>query len=243
MFKIKMFSRKKKEEFNLAKIPKHLAINMAGINKWAENENISLPDAFRRSFGIVEDIIRLQVKLGIPIVTIYVLPETSKKSQQFSYLLDGFVQFLDRISFGEMINRNKIKVTVLGKWYDLPGRVVEHIKSTIEETRDYDSYFLNFCVNYDGREEIVDACRIVAKQVQSKKLNPEAITKETIKENLYSSYFIPPDMIIKNGTRADPGTLLLWDSPYSYLYFTGKLFPETKKLDIIRAIKEYQKNR
>jgi undecaprenyl diphosphate synthase len=241
MFKI--FSGKKKEEFNLAKIPKHIALNMDGVKIWAEKQNIALPDAFRRSFGIVEDIIRLQVKLGIPILTVYVLPETSRKNQQFSDLLDGFVQFLDRVSFGEMISKNKIKVTVLGKWYDLPGRVVEHIKGVIEESKDYDSFFLNFCVNYDGREEIVDACRIIAKQVHSKKLNPETITKEMIKENLYSSYFIPPNIIINSRERTGQGSLLLWDSPFAYTYFSEKLFPEMSKEDVLKAIKEYQKSR
>jgi undecaprenyl diphosphate synthase len=238
-----MLFRKRKEDFNLAKIPKHIALNMAGMNRWAEKKNISLPDTFRKSFDIIENIINLQIKVRIPVLTIHILPEIPKKSQQFSELLDSFAQFLDRISFGETINKNKIKVTVLGKWYDLPGKVVEHIKSVIGETKDYDSFFLNLCVNYDGREEIVDACRLIAKQAQAKKLYPESITKETIKENIYSSYFIPPDIIIKNGTRTDPGTLLLWDSPYSYLYFTGKQFPETTKEDIVKAIKEYQKNR
>jgi len=239
-----MFFRKKRiDDFNLAKIPKHIAINIGGITGWAEKENISLPDAFRKSFSIVEDIIRLQVKLNVPILTVYVLPETSKKSQQFSSLLDGFVQFLDKVSFGEIINKNKIKVTVLGKWYDLPGRVVEHIKSIIEETKDYDSFFLNFCINYDGREEIVDACKMIARQVQAKKLDPESITKLTVKENLYSSYFIPPDIIIKNGRRKEQSSLLLWDSAHASLYFSGKMFPEISRTDILRAIKEYQKTK
>lgn len=234
---------KKKEEFNLAKIPKHIALNMGGITRWAEKKNIGLPDAFRRSFAIIDDIIKLQAKLNIPILTVYVLPETSKKSQQFSNLLDSFVHFLDRVSFGEIINKNKIKVTVLGKWYDLPGRVVDHIKSIIEETKDYDTFFLNFCVNYDGREEIVDACKMIARRVQAKKLSPDLIDKSLIKENLYSSYFIPPDIIIKSGVRRDQSSLLLWDSVHTYLYFSEKNFPEITRQDILKAIKEYQKDR
>ncbi|MBW2992830.1 di-trans,poly-cis-decaprenylcistransferase [Candidatus Woesearchaeota archaeon] len=238
-----MLFKKKKEEFNLAKIPKHIAVNIGGITKWAEKQNCSLSDAFRRSFSVIEDIIKLQVRLGIPILTVYVLPETSKKSQQFSNLLDGFVQFLDKVSFGEIINKNKVKVTVLGKWYDLPGRVVEHIKSVIEETKDYDSFFVNFCVNYDGREEIVDACKLIARQVSAKKISPERVDKVMIKENLYSSYFIPPDIIIKNGARIEQGTLLLWDSPHAHLYFSEKLFPDISRADILKAIRDYQRNR
>lgn len=238
-----LFRRKKEEEFNLAKIPKHIAINIGGITKWAEKENISLTDAFRRSFAILEDIIKLQLKLDMTILSVYILPETSKKSQQFSTLLDSFVQFLDKVSFGELVNKNKIKVTVLGKWYNLPGRVVEHIKSVIEETKDYDNFFLNLCVNYDGREEIVDACKLIARQVQAKKLSPDSITKSVVKENIYTSYFIPPDLIIKNGSRIEQSSFLLWDSVHSYLHFSEKAFPEIKPSDVLKAIKEYQKNK
>lgn len=238
-----LFRKKKEEEFNLAKIPKHIAINLGGITKWAEKENISLVDAFRKSFAIVEDVIKLQTKLDITILSVYILPETSKKSQQFSTLLDSFVQFLDKVSFGELINKSKIKVTVLGKWYDLPGRVVEHIKSVIEETKDYDSFFLNFCVNYNGKEEIVDACKLIARQVQAKKLNPELITRAVVKENLYSSYFMPPDLIIKNGSRREQSSFLLWDSVHSFLHFSEKPFPEITRGDILKGIKEYQRNR
>jgi len=238
-----VFVNVKDSSLNYAKIPKHLAMNIAGVTKWAERENIPLADAFKRSFAVMEDIIRFQVKLNIPILTFFVLPETSKKSQQFSVLLDCFVQFLDRISFGELVNKNKIKVTILGKWYDLPGRAVDRIKSIIEESKDYDTFFLNFCVNYNGQEEIVDSCKIIAKKVAAKKLDPDDITKETIKDNIYSSYFIPPDLIVKNGVRIEQDSLLLWDSIHAHIYFSRKLFPDLTISELKSAIKEYQKNK
>ena len=84
-------------------------------------------------------------------------------------------------------------------------------KQVIESTKDYDFFFTNFCINYSGHDEIVDACRLIARQVKAGKIDPNSISRETIKENLYSSYFIPPDLIIKNGKATISG-LLLWDS-------------------------------
>lgn len=240
---LKIFRKKEDTALNYAKIPKHVAINIGGVTRWAEKENIPLLDAFKRSFALIEDMIKQQVKLNIPIFTFFILPETSKKSHQFSVLLDAFIQFLDKISFGELINKNKMKVTILGKWYNLPGRAVDHIKAVIEETKDYDHFFLNLCVNYNGQEEVVDACRLIAKQVAAKKLDPDDIKKSTIKDNIYSSYFIPPTIIIKNGARIEQSSFLLWDSPHAFIYFSNKLFPNFERSDLMKAIGEYQKNK
>ena len=129
----------------------------------------------------------------------------------------------------------------MGKWYDIPGRAVDSIKSAIEETKDYDEFFLNFCVNYDGQEEIVDACKLVCRQVKAGKLEVESITKELIKENLYSSYYLPPDLIIKSGKKRSTCGFLLWDSAYSEIYFMDKYFPECKITDFLKAIDMYRK--
>jgi undecaprenyl pyrophosphate synthase len=39
----------------------------------------------------------------------------------------------------------------------LPQHTVDAVKKILDETKDYDCYFLNFCLHYDGQEEIVDA--------------------------------------------------------------------------------------
>ena len=151
------------------------------------------------------------------------------------YSIQNFIK--SKSSFS---GKNKIKITILGKWYDLPGRAVDVIKSIIEETKDYDSYFINFCVNYNGQTEIVDACRLIAKQVELGKLSPDKITKGTIKDNIYTSYFISPDLIIRYGKRDRMTSFLLWDSINSLNYFPKKDFPETTQQDFIDAIKHFQ---
>ncbi|MBW2976017.1 undecaprenyl diphosphate synthase family protein, partial [Candidatus Woesearchaeota archaeon] len=168
----------KKEKYVLKiKVPRHIAITTDGIGKWALKNNTPYEDAFKRSFLILKNTVKIQVKLKIPILSFYILEQNAEKDETYPYLLDAIKNMLDEFAKSRLVNENKIKISVLGKWYDLPGRVVDSVKRAIEETRDYDGFFVNFCINYDGQEEIVDAFRILGLQIKAGKLDPELIDK------------------------------------------------------------------
>lgn len=235
------FKEIKKDALRI-KMPMHIAITMEGTNAWSKKNKISLADAYNRNSVLIKSAAKSQVKLKIPIITFFMLPEdVNKDTDEFSACIGGITNFFDSISNHSLFADNKIKVSVLGRWYDLPGSLVESIKRIINETKDYDGFFLNFCINYSGQEEIVDACKLIARQVNAGKLDPDIINKELIKENIYSSYFVPPDLIIKNGYKKITSGILLWDSAKSKLYFTNKLFPDFDRMDLMDAIREFQK--
>lgn len=221
--------------------PRHIAITMHGVEKWAGGNKVSLEEASKKSFFIVRNTIRSQIKLDIPILTFYLLPESMKEdTEQFVQLINAAALFFNELPDSGLVKENRIKISVFGKWYSLPDRVIEPIKKTIEMTKDYDNFFVNFCINYSGQEEIVDACKLIARQVQAGKLDPDKVDKEMVKENIYSSYFLPPDLIIKNGLKKQSG-LLLWDSVGSTIYFTGKGWPDFDRTVLMEAIAEFKK--
>jgi len=220
-------------------IPKHIALTMSGSNAYAAKHNVSVNDTYKMMFGRINEIIKCQAELNIPIVTLYLLTSKVKESEHFIEIMDGLVEFFEKLLDSTTIRQDKIKVSALGKWYDLPGRVVEPIKRVVDETREYDTFFLNLCINYDGQGEITDACKIIARKVQAAKLDPDRITPESIKDGLYSSNFLPPDIIIKTGTDRKLNGFLLWDSKNAHIYFSGKLWPEFEKKDMLKAIKEW----
>lgn len=224
------------------KIPRHIAITMDGINAWALKNKASIEESYKRSFLILKSTIKSQVRLNIPILTFYLLPENiSKEDEDYQVLVNYTINFFEELVKDPIINKNKIKVSVLGKWYHLPGRVIESIKKIIDETKEYDNFFLNFCINYDGQEEIIDAIKIIARQIKAGKIDPELVDKSMVKESLYSSYFLPPDLIIKNGAKKETSGILLWDSMHSKVYFTNKNWPDFDKIELTDSIKDYQK--
>ncbi len=237
------FIKKKIKEVQIVKkkvMPKHVALTMDGIMTWAEREKKPLSEAYTQAFARMLELLKVQVKMSIPIITLYLMPEKSLESEQFSVLNDVLEETFNSINEFDFIHKNKIKISVIGKWYDLPGRVVESIRTLINETKDYDYFFFNLCINYDGQEEIVDACKLIARKIRADKLDPESIDRGTIKENLYSSYFLPPDLIIKAGLKQEPNGFLLWDSAKSKIYFSKALWPDFDATFFSKAINDYQ---
>lgn len=188
----------------------HLAIS---INQIKEADSFTA-----KVKKIIEDCIEKQ----IPVLTLR-FPETE---------FDILEKVIEQISSWEKINSEKIKLNVFGKWYNFPSRIVEKIKTLITETKDYDTFFLNFCIKYDGQEEITDACKLLAIQAKAEKISPEQIDKMSMKENLYTSAFMPPEKIIITGNKKKLSGFLLWDSSKAEIVFLEKEFEEIKSEEI-----------
>ncbi len=226
-----------------SKMPKHVAMTVGGLGRWSRLKEEELKEAHKRAFKKVEDIIRFQLAFDIPIMTLYLINNRIKEAPDFTETMDALTEFFKELLQNTDIFRSKIKVSILGKWYDLPSRVVEPIKRVIDETKDYDSFFLNLCINYDGREEIVDACKLIVRKAMMEKMDVDSIDMTMVKDNIYSSYFLPPDLMIKTGTGKRLHGFLLWDSSWSIIYFSGVLWPDFREKDFIKALKYFQDNK
>ncbi|MDP3765633.1 MAG: undecaprenyl diphosphate synthase family protein [Nanoarchaeota archaeon] len=211
----------------------HIAIGLDDISDWGRENNIDINEGLNRYFELLNELVKLQVKLNVPIFTIYLLPDIEKSTEYYLIFSEKIIGFFNDLSNSEIVSKHKMKISIFGKWYKLPGKAVEALKSIIENTKEYDNFFVNFCINYDGQEEIVDACKLIARQVELGKIDPEMITKESIKENIYSSYFLPPDVILIYGEKKLSG-ILLWDSVKSNIVFADKSFMEFEEEDLGR---------
>lgn len=218
-------------------MPKHIAISLDDVSDWCRKNHIPITEGCSRYFELLKRLVELQAASNIPIFTVYLLPESIEKSTDYYvHISDCIADFFNSLSISPIVLDNKIKISIFGKWYNLPGKTVDALKKIIEETKDYDSFFLNFCINYEGHEEIVDACKLIAKQVELGKLNPEMITKDTIKENIYASYLLAPDILLIYGERKLTG-LLLWDAAKSAIAFSGKPFMDFDENDIMDLVR------
>jgi tritrans,polycis-undecaprenyl-diphosphate synthase [geranylgeranyl-diphosphate specific] len=187
-------------------------------------------ESSEKAFDILYSLIESQIKHNVPILTIALGK------------IDNMNVYFDELSEDPLIHENKVKISILGKWFDESETNVEAIKKIMEETRDYDSYFLNFCINYDGREEILTAMKLIARKVQAGKLDVDMINYSDIKESLYTSYFLPPDIIMKTGKTRKLSGFLLWDCINAYIYFTRKPWKDFSKGEFEKIIRIYEKN-
>lgn len=231
---LKSLHKKKK-----ANLPKHIALTYNNYS--AKGIKIPVEQYFKNKLAKIKDFIDIQSRYNVPIFTIHILSSSEKNNENFDAIIEALSHFFTDLSTEKKIHHNKIKISVLGKWYNMPGKVVDAIKKISDETKEYDKFFLNFCINYDGQEEIADACRLLGKKIKAEKMDPEAITKEMIKENLYSSYFMPPELlIVMDGSKHLSG-FLLWDSINAKIYFSDKNWSDFSGNDLVKALAQYHK--
>lgn len=233
---IDIFKRHRKK---LKAVPKHMALSYTDYT--TTNIKVPVDEFFKNKFSKIREMVNAQIGYGIPVFTIYLLSSDEKENVNFSVVIDTLTNFFNELAKEKNIFDNKVKVSFLGKWYNLPSKLVDSIKKLIDETRDYDSFFLNFCINYDGQEEIVDACRLIGRKIKAEKLDPDNVSKELIKENLYSSYFLPPEMIIVIDGQKHLSGFLLWDSTKAKVYFSDKKWADFSVNDITKALSHFEK--
>ncbi|MBW2987975.1 hypothetical protein DRJ48_00925 [Candidatus Woesearchaeota archaeon] len=207
---------------DISKIITHIAITLEGQNldnEYLEKLGLTPEGLYLKKAKLLNELSVAQVRLGVPILTIFLL-SSRKLGTGFPLQVKHLKTILDGLRL-EFLHKNQVKVSFIGKWYELPSDAVDKIKQLLDETRDYDRYFLNLCVYYDGQAEIVDACQMIARRVERQRVSPEEITKQTIKDNLYTSQYPAPNLIIVNDSNALQG-FLLWDASDSKIIFTNK---------------------
>lgn len=205
--------------------PKHTIVNLFPLSVPDEAKE----EGFKKIMVSVGQMIELQLEHKLPILTIALGKKTDLHNDR---LLIPFCEALLKKA-----RENKVNVTIFGRWYDLSGEVVEALKKVNNDTDDFDDFFLNICINYDGKQEITDASRVIIKKVLNEKLNEDNINPDMIKENIYSSFFIPADLVVEPMYRFS-GTFL-WDSVNARIYFTGKKAHEIARPDVQKALDWY----
>jgi tritrans,polycis-undecaprenyl-diphosphate synthase [geranylgeranyl-diphosphate specific] len=130
----------------------------------------------------------------------------------------------EEILDSDRFEKDEIQFNVLGRINLLPKDEQLLIEKAINKTKKFSKHIFNVCIAYDGQDEIVNA----VKKIINKNINPNAVTKEIIKQNLYTRDIPPPDLIIRTGMN--PGKrlsgFLLWDSSYAEMVFRKTYWPD-----------------
>ena len=102
---------------------------------------------------------------------------------------------------------------------------------------------LNVAIGYGGRQEIIEAVQRIAEGIAKGEIAPNSINQDTFKKYLYTAGLPDPDLIIRTSGEERISGFLIWQSAYAELYFCEVLWPEIRKIDLMRAIRTYQRRK
>ncbi|HIH38920.1 undecaprenyl diphosphate synthase family protein [Candidatus Woesearchaeota archaeon] len=218
--------------------PLHIALTMQGTKKWMDKNPGK--DVAKLRLQKVDEIMIYGLKQNIPVMTFFLLPAAEFRQEAIPGYQPALSLYFQQLLASSILHDNQVRVSFLGRWYDLEPEVIEGIKSLLNATTEYDKFFVNFCINYNGRSELTNAVKLLVKQAEAKKLTADNVTEELIKDSLYSSALLPPELVIKTGEKRFT-SLLLWDTPGALVYFTDKAWMDFSTSEFDRAIDFFHK--
>ncbi|MDI6643459.1 MAG: polyprenyl diphosphate synthase [Methanobacteriaceae archaeon] len=228
---------------NPENMPKHIAIIMDGNRRYSrlqgQKEAI---EGHKRGINTLESVLDWCVDLGIEIVTVYAFSTENfnRKPEEVEGLMRLFQENFEGIAKNRKIHDNQVKVKAVGQLDLLPENVRNAINIAEESTASYNKRLVNIAIGYDGRLEILDAIKKIAKEVKEGKLDIDDIDEELVNRNLYTAGLEDPNLIIRTSGEERLSGFLLWQSSYSELYFCDSLWPQLRKVDFLRALRSYQ---
>ncbi len=195
----------------------------------------------------VENLLDWCEEFDIKIITLYVLSaeNLSRKDEELEFLFDLIKNRLEKLYNDPRIHRNKMRVKAMGRIELLPESLKEVLHRLDTVTKDYNEHFLNIAIAYGGQDELVDAVKKIGGKIKKGILDINEINKKEIESNLYTSHLpqSSPDMILRTSGEKRLSGFLMWQSVYSELVFLDIFWPEFRKIDLMRAIRTYQKRK
>lgn len=226
-------------------MPEHIAIILDGNRRWATKNGLKPWVGHFYGAKKVEEVLKWCLNLGVKTITLYAFSTENfqRSREEVERLMELLREKLKELLASEEVRKHKVKVKVIGRTYLLPQDLQEIIHKVEEETKDFNEHYLNLAIAYGGRAEIIDAVKKIAQKVAVGILSPEEINEETFEQHLYTS-FLPkqdPDLIIRTSGEERLSGFLLYQSAYSELCFLDVYWPEFRRIDLLRAIRTYQK--
>lgn len=216
-------------------LPRHIAIILDGNGRWAKKRGMPRTAGHAAGAETFRQIATYCKNIGVEYLTVYAFSTENWKRPEgevgtIMKLLDKYLR--EAIATME---RDKIKMKVLGDVSALSPGLQEEIARTNEISSHYDGFQANICLNYGGRDEIVRAARRYAEDYAAGKTTGE-LTEDEFASYLYSSGIPDPDLLIRPGGEVRISNFLLWQCAYSEFYFTDVLWPDFTPDELEKAI-------
>ena len=206
---------------------------MDGNNRWAKKNNLSIYNSYKNG---AQNLLKLTnfifKKYEINTVSAFAL--SSHNLQRPKKIIFYLIKIIDEFSDLTIKNfKNNYSIKFIGDFNFLPKKIVTKLNQ-IEKINTNSSHNLLIFINYSGTNDILNSISKISK-------NKNKITKKNFEKNLKTYGFSNPDLIIRTGGFQRLSDFMLYQTSFSELSFSKKLWPDFDSKDINRIIKNYHK--
>ncbi len=216
-------------------MPYHVAIIMDGNGRWARRRHVPVGAGHRAGVQAVRRVIEEARDLGLGQLTLYSFSTENwnRPADEVEGLMQLHIEMID--SEVPALHKNNCRVVFVGRRDGLSQELLARMKWAEGLTAANTRMTLFIAFNYGGRREIVDAAR----RAVAAGVDPADLTERDINSHLYSPLMRDPDLVIRTSGEKRLSNFLLWQTAYSELYFSEKLWPDFDRAELRRALDDY----
>ena len=223
-----------------ARLPKHVSIIMDGNGRWATARGLARTEGHKAGIVALREIITASVRLGIDVLSAYAFSTENwnRPAHEVNVLMHLFAKtFIDELP---LLKRENVRVVFLGDIEALPKKTREVFEFGMAECAHHTGMVLALAVNYGARAEITRACRLIAEDAASGKLDPAAVDDKAVAARLYTADLPDPELVIRTSGEMRLSNYLLWQVAYAEFYVTDTYWPDFDRWGYVRALLAFQ---
>ncbi|WP_323961923.1 isoprenyl transferase [Arthrobacter sp. JZ12] len=239
-FAYNFYERRLQRSLAADRIPHHVGVMVDGNRRWAKLAGAPTRHGHQAGADKILEFLGWCEELGVEMVTLYMLStdNMNRSAEEIEQLLDIIGNTLDRL--GET---RRVRVQPVGALDLLPEHLAAKVTALAERTASIEGVHVNVAVGYGGRREIVDAVKELLRDADEHGSSlaevAENLDAGQISEYLYTRGQPDPDLVIRTSGELRLSGFLMWQSAYSEFYFCEALWPDFRRVDFLRALRDY----
>ncbi|MDJ0953626.1 MAG: polyprenyl diphosphate synthase [Acidimicrobiia bacterium] len=225
------------------KLPQHIGVIHDGHRRYARAEG--LPDyaaSYREGMKKFIEFLGWADELEIHAVTCWLLSteNLSRPAEELEPYYDVLVSLFDNIP--NKIQGHDVAVRFVGSLDLLPQRLSDAAKR-LEAACSEGNRHVTIALAYGGRQEIVDAAQELVRGLADDGVPAddmaEHIDAEALGSFMYTADLPDPDLVIRTSGETRLSGFLLWQAAYAEFSFVDVYWPEFRRVDFLRAIRDF----
>ncbi|WP_436776160.1 isoprenyl transferase [Yinghuangia sp. YIM S09857] len=221
-------------------VPRHVGVILDGNRRWAKAYGEQPAEGHRKGADKIHELLGWCEEVGVEVVTLWLL-STDNLNRPPDELAD-LMEIIEN-AVRDLAATRRWRVHPVGALDLLPEHTATVLKESEAATSDIKGVLVNVAVGYGGRREIADAVRSLLQEHAERGTSiaelAEVLDVEHISEHMYTRGQPDPDLVIRTSGEQRLSGFLLWQSAHSEFYFCEAFWPDFRKVDFLRALRDY----
>jgi len=226
----------KTKKLSMSDLPKHIVIVMDGNGRWAKKRLLPRTAGHAAGVKATRKAVEYCVEKGVSALTLFAFSSENWKrpEQEVSSLMELFISTLQ--SEVGSLHKQNVRMRFIGDCSAFSEKLQAKINQAADLTENNTGLQLNIAVNYGGRWDVAEACKVIAKKIAAGDINADDVDAELIDQYVCIADLPDPDLFIRTGGEKRISNFLIWQLAYTEMYFCDVLWPDFDKNEFSNAL-------